>query len=122
VTKQRNYTLRFILAAVLVAMMATGFGGRNGATSAAIASPIRVIDFVAIDEPIKETLIRLGKQFGANIVVEPAIQGRVTVTLRAASLNDVGTPSLQMQKRPLNRVSSTQPITSHMPITEWRNH
>ena len=60
-------------------------GGVNASTAAAASA--RSIDFVAMNEPIKESLIRLGKQFGINIVIEAAVEGRVTVTLRGASLD-----------------------------------
>ncbi len=69
---------------VSFAINALTAGGVNESTAAAATS--RSIDFVAMDEPIKETLIRLGKQFGVNIVVEADVQGRVTVTLQGATL------------------------------------
>ena len=72
---------------LLVVSCATVFtaGGVNASNAA--AATYRSIDFVAMDEPIKESLLRLGKQFGINIVVETAVQGRVTVTLHAATLD-----------------------------------
>jgi type II secretory pathway component GspD/PulD (secretin) len=70
---------------VSFAITALTAGGVNASTTAAVTT--RSIDFVALDEPIKVSLIRLGKQFGVDIVVEAAVQGRVTVTLRGATLD-----------------------------------
>jgi type II secretory pathway component GspD/PulD (secretin) len=76
------------LATLLVLIIATStLVSQSAVGSSVAAAPIRNIDFVAIDEPIKQSLIRLGKQFEINIVVEPAVRGRVTVTLRGATLD-----------------------------------
>jgi type II secretory pathway component GspD/PulD (secretin) len=87
VVKQRYTEVRSLLAILAVAITAVVMAGQGNRASTAVASSIRNIDFVAIDEPIKQTLVRLGKQFGVNIVVEPAVQGRVTLTLRGATLD-----------------------------------
>ncbi len=68
-------------------MAAAAHVGQTETGSYAVAATVRYADFVSNDEPIKQTLIRLGKQFGVNIVVAPAVQGRVTLTLRGATLN-----------------------------------
>jgi type II secretory pathway component GspD/PulD (secretin) len=88
VFEQRSDKVRGIFVAVIVAMSAAAAMSQSDyASTAAAASPARTIDYVAIDEPIKQALIRLGKQFGVDIVVESAVQGRVTATLRGASLD-----------------------------------
>lgn len=53
-----------------------------------IVSPTHLIDFTANNEPVKDALLRLGRQFGINIVVETAVQGHVSVVLHGATLDN----------------------------------
>ena len=46
------------------------------------------ISLAAENEPLREVLLSLGKQLGVNIVVEPDVQGRVSVSLHDATLDE----------------------------------
>jgi general secretion pathway protein D len=84
-----------ILAAVLLSCVifsaAAGIG--RPPVAAAAAQPASVT-FVANDEPLRDALLRLGKQLGLNIVVAAQVQGRVTATLHGATVSQALTALL----------------------------
>lgn len=85
--QRRSVSFRFLLTIVAATMSSIAMSSHGDVASGATRSSVQRIDFVAIDEPVKEALLRMGRQFEENIVIENIVQGRVTVTLRAASLD-----------------------------------
>lgn len=74
--------------AVLV-MAGAAFAPSVPASSAAqITATASGISIVAENEPLREVLLALGKQTGANIAVGSDVQGRVTVTLHNVTLDE----------------------------------
>src|SRR5690348_3740034 len=56
--------------------------------SFAATSPPRRVSATYTDAPIGQVLLDLGKRFGVTIVVAHDVQGRVSITLHAATLDD----------------------------------
>lgn len=77
-----------VAAALSALLLAVATPNPSYAQPRSSTSAARLIDFEANNEPVKNALLRLGKQFGLNIVVETAVQGKVTVTLHGASLDN----------------------------------
>lgn len=73
---------------VIAACLGIGAGSLGSArpTLAATQPASQSVTFVADDEPVREALLRLAKQTGVDIAVRGDVEGRVTVSLRDATI------------------------------------
>ncbi len=79
-----NLAITIALSLVLApTMISIGLGGYGVAIAASTSNSF---DFNATNEPIQSVLLRLGKQLGVNIVINGAVQGRVSVSLHSATI------------------------------------
>lgn len=101
---------RYVAVFIAFAILALFAGGTPVARSASPKGtpPALLVDFTADDESVREALLRLGKQTGVNIVVMAGVEGRVSVSLHRATLDQ----ALIALTRPLGyRYQTTGAIT-----------
>jgi type II secretory pathway component GspD/PulD (secretin) len=80
---------RAVLAVVIaLAVLAVAFVPLTSASSATINVSDGKVSLNAENEPLRQVLLSLGKQLGVNIVVEPEVQGRVSITLHDVTLDE----------------------------------
>lgn len=81
-------TQRLISILLVIAVFAIGVTPLASASPATISLSGGKISLTAENEPLRDVLLSLGKQLGVNIVVEPNVQGKVSVSLHDATLDE----------------------------------